>query len=264
MSGNVLGILGVGAIGGSIGLRARRNGSRVVGADCDPAALEAARALGAIDATAAAEELADIADAYVLAAHLDPTLRELKRLAGVPPAKPALILDVASVKLPVVRGAKSLRNFVATHPMAGTECSGVRAARADLFEGRPWAYVPSGHDELDGRARGFIGSMGARALAISAQEHDRVVALTSHVPQLVASCYGSLLLDEGDTERLCGPVARELLRVSGMSFAMWRDVLRANAANVDPQLRRLAARLESAADALERNVDDLAPLFGGP
>ncbi len=264
MSKNTLGILGVGAIGGSIGLRARRNGAYVVGADSDPAALENARNFGAIDATATTEELIRTADEYVIAAHLEPTLLELERLAGACKPMPALIMDVASVKAPVVSAAKGLQNFVATHPMAGTELSGVAAASAELFAGCAWAYVPSGDEKLDARARAFIGSMGGVAIAMSAEEHDRAVAISSHVPQIVACCYASLLrADKGAAKRVCGPVARELLRISAMSFAMWRDTLSANAANIGPELRRLAAQLEVAADAMARDdVDSLAALFG--
>ena len=146
---------------------------------------------------------AGIAGVLVIAAHLEPTLREIERLASASAPTPALIVDVASVKLPVV-ARRGLRNFVATHPMAGTERSGV-AARADLFDGRTWAYVPSGDENLDRRARRFIESMGAVPFAISAEDHDRAVALTSHVPQIVASCYASCF---APTKAPSGSVAR--------------------------------------------------------
>lgn len=262
MKRRTVGIFGVGAIGGSVALRARSDGATVIGYDCDAAALEEARTLGAIDAVAKAEDLARDVDVLVIAAHLEPTLKEIERLVIAPGTRAGLIVDVASVKVPVVRGASGLRNFVATHPMAGTEQSGVGAARADLFEDRPWVFVPSGDEELEERARGFIESMGAVALAISAEEHDRAVAVTSHLPQIVASCYATLLRADDDAQRLCGPVARELLRISGMRLGMWRDILRANAANIEPHLRRLAAELETAAAALARDdVESLAALF---
>jgi prephenate dehydrogenase len=239
-----VGIFGVGAIGGSIGLRARQNGVRVIGADCDSAALDAAREVGAIDDTASADELAQAVDVLVLAAHLQPTLDEIERLKRAPGSMPGLIVDVASVKAPVVAAACGLQNFVATHPMAGTERSGASAAQADLFEGRTWAHVPSGDAAVDARAYEFIESMGAVPFAISAEDHDRAVAITSHVPQIFAWCYAKLLHAQGDdAERLCGPVARELLRISGMSDVMWHDILKANAANIEPQLRELCEEM---------------------
>lgn len=251
MIGRVLGVFGVGLIGGSVGLHARANGVYVIGSDADPAALDAASEAGAIDAAVTPETLTKEADTLVLATHLDPTLRELERLAGRPHT-PALVLDVASVKAPVVAAAARVANFVATHPMAGSERSGAGAARADLFDGCSWAYVPSGDADLDARAREFIRWCGGFPVAVSAEAHDRIVALTSHLPQIVASCYAALLGEgESDAQQLRGPVARELLRISDMNAPMWRDILRANAHNVEPQLRSLATALTSAADALE-------------
>ena len=163
------------------------------------------------------------------------------------------MLDVASVKVPVVAAAAGVANFVATHPMAGSERSGPGAARADLFDGCSWAYVPSGDADLDARAREFIRWCGGFPVATSAEAHDRIVALTSHLPQIVASCYAALLgKSESEAQQLCGPVARELLRISDVNAPMWRDILRANAHNVEPQLRRLASALTSAADDLAR------------
>ncbi len=260
MIGPVLGIFGVGLMGGSIGLLARATGVYVIGYDVDPAALDAASEAGAIDAAVTPDTLANQADTLVLATHLDPTLRELERLAARP-ATPPLVLDVASVKAPVVAAAAGVANFVATHPMAGSERSGPGAARADLFDGCPWAYVPSGDDDLDARARDFIRWCGGFPVAVSAEAHDRVVALTSHLPQIVASCYAALLGEgKSDAQQLRGPVARELLRISGMNAPMWRDILRANAHNVEPRLRELAGALISAADNLSTGSSARAAL----
>lgn len=263
MSRSSVGIFGVGAIGGSIGLRVRGEGRYVIGADSNDAALEEALALGAIDARASVEEIPGAVDCYVIAAHVGPTLREIERLRSAP-VLATLIIDVASVKVPVAKAADGLPAFVATHPMAGTERSGVRAARADLFNDRPWAYVPSGDAALDQRATGFIDSVGGVPFAISAEEHDRAVALSSHLPQLLASCYAQLIASgEPVARELCGPVARELLRISGMSFNMWHDILEANAGNVERPLRDLIGKLELAANALAGDdIENLRSLFG--
>jgi prephenate dehydrogenase len=246
----VLGIFGVGLIGGSIGLGARRNGLHVIGYDSDPSALEQARVAGAIDAVATLEELPCLVDVLVIAAHLGATLAEIERLRERNDANCALILDVASVKTPVVVAARGLKNFVASHPMAGSERSGASNARGDLFDGRPWAFVPTGDAQLDARACGFIVSLGGLPLAVGAEEHDRIVAVTSHVPQVVAYRYARLLHEERGAEQLCGPAARELLRIASMDPAMWREIFSANAGNVEHDLRRLAAELEAAADEL--------------
>jgi prephenate dehydrogenase len=242
-------------IGGSIALRARRNGLHVIGYDSDPSALEEARVAGAIDAAETFDELSRRVDVLVIAAHLGATLSEIERLRERNDAVCALILDVASVKAPVVAAAPGLKNFVATHPMAGSERSGASNARGDLFEGRPWAYAPTGDADLDARVCDFIDSLGALPLAIGAEEHDRIVAITSHVPQVVAYRYTRLLQEEGAAEQLCGPVARELLRIASMDPAMWREILSANATNVESDLRRLAVELEAAADELAAPIE---------
>jgi prephenate dehydrogenase len=245
---NVLGIIGTGLIGASIGLRARAAGACVVGYDvCREAAIDAV-ACGAIDRAVSWEQLVEASDTIVIAAYLGGTLETLARLRNAPPKKAMLILDVASAKEPVVAAARDLPMFVATHPMAGSERSGPGAARAGLFEGATWAYVPSADAALDERVQRFIGTMGAVAFAIDAGNHDRIVAVTSHLPQLVAWCYADTV-DRNDPEvmALCGPVARELLRLGGTDDAMWRDVLRANAANIDRHLRDFVHALEGTA-----------------
>ncbi|HEY2473991.1 MAG TPA: prephenate dehydrogenase/arogenate dehydrogenase family protein [Candidatus Cybelea sp.] len=250
----IVGIFGVGAIGGSIGLRARRNGHYVLGFDSDAAAPQTATQLGAIDEAVPRDDLAARAEVLVLAAHLGATLEEIGRLKAQRGTGAALLTDVSSIKAPVVRAAAGLKNFVGSHPMAGTEHSGVRAARADLFDGCVWAYIPTGDEPLDERARDFIRSLGGSPLAITAEEHDRVVAITSHLPQVLAYCYARLLRDSPGVERLCGPVARELLRISTMGGAMWDDILAANAGNIERELRDLAADLEQVANTANISV----------
>jgi prephenate dehydrogenase len=247
----MLGIIGVGAIGGSIGMRARRNRLVVTGYDLDPAALDDARRAGAIDMVSTHDDLLRRCDTIVIAAHLQATLGEIAALYKLHDVAASLIIDVASVKVPVVAAATRLRNFVATHPMAGSERSGMRGARADLFQGRPWAYVPTGDAALDARASQFIMLLGGLPLAMSAGAHDRIVAITSHVPQIVAYRFARLLGEsDRDAERLCGPVGRELLRIAKMNPEMWREIFAANSANIERELRRLSAELTGAADEL--------------
>jgi prephenate dehydrogenase len=262
MGDRIVGIIGTGSIGGSIGKRLREGDTfDVFGYDTNPAAIAAALATGAIDAGVTREELYARADVVVIASHLDATVTEIQRVRLEGPVRADLILDVASVKLPVTQAAAGIPNFVATHPMAGSERSGASAARPDAFEGRAWAYVPSRDEQLDERARLFIESLGGVPVAVEAAEHDRIVALTSHVPQLVGSCYAHRLRERGETaDALCGPVARELLRVSQMNFSMWRAILRSNAPNIEPELRLLAEALLDAADALRDG--DVGALYG--
>src|SRR5579875_258514 len=131
-------------------------------------------------------------DTLVVAAPLDATLTILERCSGAPP-KAALIVDVASVKAPLLPFVARLAGFVPTHPLAGAEQSGPAASRDDLFIGRPWAYVPSGDPLLEGRVLQFIRAMGAEPFAVEAERHDRIVALTPHVPQMLSTVLGATL-----------------------------------------------------------------------
>src|SRR5262249_39573526 len=162
------------------------------------------------------------------------------------PIRATLVMDVASVKQPIVEAAGTLANFVATHPMAGREKIGVRAARADLFERKTWAYVASGDEQLDGRARALIASMGSVPLAVDAEEHDRTVALSSHAIQVLAWAYAERAreLNPETLYALSGTAARELLRLGESPAGMWREILSANAEHVDAHLTAVADALK--------------------
>ena len=254
MPPEAIGVIGTGLIGASIGLRARVQGDRVVGWDADPKQAALALERGALDAVAP-DEAAALREAAVIvfAAPLEATVASLKRLAAEPP-KAALIVDVASLKLPVVRAAAKLAAFVATHPIAGSERSGPGAARADLFEGRAWTYDPNASDEALERARTFIARMGARPVPVPSAAHDRLAALTSHLPQVLAVALAGQLAarlgDEGVLE-LCGSGMRSMTRLGASSWAMWEGVLSANAPAVAQEVRELSAILSGIADELD-------------
>jgi prephenate dehydrogenase len=244
MSRGIVGIIGTGLIGGSIGLRARQNGFRVVGYDANDGASDAALHAGAIHENVSRGALLASADAVVIAVPVDAAVGEIAALRESPEIRAALVIDVSSVKAPIATAAHGLANFVGTHPMAGSERSGAPAARADLFEGRPWLYVPPGNAALEARAREFIESMGAVPSAVDASEHDRVVALTSHLPQLLAFAFARRVRALGETaEPMCGPVARELLRLGDSNPCMWNPIFSANRANIEEELRALTAEL---------------------
>jgi prephenate dehydrogenase len=241
-----LGILGTGLIGASIGLRSRTRGVHVIGWDTRPDVALRARERDALDEVGEPAEIYSC-DTVVLAMPVKAVIDELRgpRIAA---SRATLILDVASVKTAIMAAGANLRQFVGTHPMAGSERSGPDSADAALFEDCNWAYVPTGASEIDARARAFITEMGARAIAIDAAEHDRTVARTSHVLQLLAWLV-SARLGEGDAQ-LTGPVARELQRIARSDRALWRDIFEANAVNVAAEARALAVALEEAAREL--------------
>jgi prephenate dehydrogenase len=213
-----------------------------------------ALACGAIDEACADERaVANACETLVIATPLEETLRLLRAFALTPP-RASLVLDVASVKARVAQAGRGAPGFVATHPIAGSERSGPRAARADLFADRAWAYVPGDAPQAEARARAFIESMGARAVAVGAAEHDRIVAATSHLPQLLSTALASHLRDalEDPTVRaLSGPGLRSATRLGGSPWSMWRGILADNGTNAAEELRALAAILTSLAEEVE-------------
>ena len=246
-------------IGGSIALRARELGWRVVGWDRDPEATEVGLRRGALSAVAPSlRSLSEGSGVLVLAGPVDATLEHIAEL--VRDASPVpLILDVGSVKAPIARAARTLASFVPTHPIAGSEESGAGAARADLFRDRIWTYDPAAVPAARDLALGFIAAMGSRACPLDSDAHDRTIALTSHLPQLLSVALGARLatrLHEPATTALCGSGIRSMLRLAASSFSMWRPILAAGGRPLSQEVRALAAILTDFAQSLERGETD--------
>jgi len=254
LSRSRVGIAGVGLIGASLGLRAAQGGASTIGWDAQRAHLATALASGAIGRPAPSfAALAADCDVLVLATPLDATLALLAELEAKPP-RAALVLDVASVKVPVARAGRNVRGFVATHPIAGSERSGPSAARAGLFEGCTWTYDAAAPPELAEALEAFVRSLGARPVAIANADHDEAIALTSHLPQVTSVALG-MLLDERVADPRVAPLAgsgmRSMLRLAKSAWPVWHPVLDANAVPLAQEVRRLAAILTGIADALE-------------
>jgi len=240
-----LGIAGVGLIGGSIAMRARKAGIEVVGYDSRaPAANVIDRKVDSLEALASATRV------LAIALPLDATLAAIDTLQAIDAPRLELILDVASVKAPVVERTSDWRRFVATHPIAGAELSGSAAAREDLFEGRVWTYVPR-DSERDAAIAAFIEMMGARPFPIEAGAHDRALAMTSHLPQVVVSALAALLSEREIAPELAGSGLASTLRLAGSPWEIWEPILEANGAVLGAALRELANRLEGLADDVE-------------
>ena len=257
----VVGIAGVGLIGASIGLRAASLGWHVLGWDVDREHARIAKERGAIAEIAPSfADLAARVETLVLAAPLDATVALIEALVASGRGTVALVIDVASVKAPIARVGIALATFVATHPIAGSERSGPSAADAGLFFGRTWTFDPAGRPEAVAAARTFIAAMGATPYALASDEHDRIVALTSHLPQLVSVALGARLapeLDRPDVVALCGTGMRSMLRLSASSWPIWRAIVAANGGPIAQELRRLASVLSGVAEAIEAARPDL-------
>ncbi|HLW84129.1 MAG TPA: prephenate dehydrogenase [Candidatus Sulfotelmatobacter sp.] len=254
-------IIGTGLIGGSLALalKKRKFAGRIVGCDRD-ATLDKARNRGAID-----EGFANPADAVrgsqlvVLATPVLAIVDLIERLGPALPAK-ALLTDVGSTKAAVatqalkVFGKNAGRRFLAGHPMAGKELSGVDYADADLFQNAVWFLTPLPGQDLKNLSEGlaaefagWIDLIGARIAMVPPDEHDRLCAWISHLPQMISTALAAALVEEfGEEAPLLaagGRALREMTRISASPYSMWRDIAISNKENIEDSLFKLEQRL---------------------
>jgi prephenate dehydrogenase len=260
LSGRIA-VLGVGLIGGSIGLAARRRlRVEVVGYDPDPQTVAVARRKGAIGRGAASvEEACAGADVVFCAAPVG-TLEELARAALAASGPETAVTDVGSTKRGIVAAVGDDERFIGGHPLAGAETAGVENARVDLFDGARWYLTPT--ERADGvlydRMQRTVAGLGARPQAIDPESHDRVMATVSHLPHVMANVLAAeaaATLTAG-TERLpeVGPSFRDTTRVAGANPTIWADIYVANADAVADSVESVSRRLAEAA-ALLRGGD---------
>ena len=251
-------VLGVGLIGGSIGLAAKEHveGAEVVGYGRDPDRLRLAVERGAIDRAATSIEDAVEGAQLVFACAPVGVLPELVRAALDASGDDTLVTDVGSTKQDLVSRMADPR-FVGGHPIAGAETAGVEHARADLFQDAVWYLTP--HEQSGGllyeRLHRFLVDLGARPVAVDAETHDRIVAVFSHLPHVLANVLASQaaarLSEEGDALRHVGPSFRDMTRVAGANTAMWSDIYRSNRAAIVEEIRGFRSEL----DEVERRLE---------
>ena len=229
-------IVGVGLIGGSLGmaLKTRRLAERVIGIGRSQERLNTAVALGAIDigVTGLSEGLAE-ADVIVLCStvgHIIKTLAETLALA-----KPgAVVTDVGSTKGAIVMAARGNSRFVGGHPMAGSEQTGVEAATPYLFEEATWAVTPSEMTDPEAlhTVEMLAREVGATTLTLAPWAHDAMLAVTSHLPHVLASALMRQAMGTrgiySETDRLTAGSFADATRVAASSPELWRDVCLSN------------------------------------
>lgn len=241
-------IVGVGLIGGSFALALRATGfaGKIVGVS-SAEAVRAALEHGVIDEAMPLAEAAALADLIHLSRPIEGILSVLDELdAYVMPG--ALITDAGSTKAAIcARAAVKIHRgrFVGGHPMAGKEARGAAEAEATLFRGRPY-ILTSPCPELEQ----IVASFGARVVVMSAEEHDVLVALTSHLPQLISSALAASIGTQPDAARVAGPAAMDLTRLALSPYEIWRDIFSTNAPNIDAALGVFIAKLEVMRDEL--------------
>ncbi len=234
-------VVGVGLIGGSFALALRAAGftGPIVGVS-SPATVGKALTAGVIDAALPLAEAAGSCDLIYLSQPIRQILETIDLLDAV--VRPGTVVtDAGSTKAAIVARAAGFARarFVGGHPMAGKELRGVEAADADLFRGRPYVLT-----SREPGLEAWIERIGARLVFLSPDEHDRLVAMVSHLPQLVSTALAASIGEDEGAARVAGPAAMDLTRLALSPYDIWRDIFDTNAGAIDAALAGFIARLE--------------------
>lgn len=256
-----LAILGPGLLGGSIALAARARGLHRV-------ALWARRAEAVAEIEAG--NFADRASTDLRTVVADADLVILCTPIGAMPALArdildaipagALITDVGSVKAPVCAELGAIFHqrgrFVGSHPMAGSERTGLAAARADLFAGAVSIVTPDAQSDATAVAaiREFWSALGCRVLELAPAEHDEIVALVSHFPHLLAATLvHTVAAENARAFDFCGPGFRDSTRIAASPPAMWAEILGSNRVAVRRAAEAMIEKLREIVTLLDRD-----------
>lgn len=255
-------VVGTGLIGGSIGMRLRRQGWHVTGRDLDLRRARRAQELGALDVVGDDPE----ASVTFVATPVRSVADEARRALAAGGA--GVVTDVGSVKARVVDDVADPR-FVGGHPMAGSEQDGVEGATPDLFEGATWVLTPTADtdDAAYAQVRQVVGALGAEAVALPPDRHDALVAVVSHVPHLTAATLMQLADARSEEHRVLLRLAaggfRDMTRIAAGHPGIWPDICGENRAAIVDVLDELVASLHEmrqivAKDDREGLLDALA------
>lgn len=248
-------IVGLGLIGGSLGMALRVRGIEVTGVDHAPV-------IGSREAQAATSQCVDVSDAP----GVHRALRGAELVVLATPVSvieafvvealehAAVVTDCGSTKRGVARaaaGSPRAGHFVPGHPMTGRPAGGIENARPDLFAGQAWVVCGEGRDpKAVAMVEELVHSVEARPVALAVDQHDRAVAVTSHLPQLIASALLVLAHDRAAAE-VAGPAFERVCRGAGGPEQIWLDIFASNATEVADATRALCDVLARVADGLD-------------
>ena len=257
-----LAIIGPGLLGGSIALAARRAGGfrvAVWARRSDAVAELQKRALAEVASSDLARVVQD-ADLVVLAVPIGAMAALARQIAPLVP-RGAVITDVGSVKAPVVEELSAIfaegGRFVGSHPMAGSEQTGLAAAREGLFDEAACIVTPDHRSDAAAvtAVDGFWRTLGGRVLELSPAAHDEIVALVSHFPHLLAATLINLVAAKnGAAFDFAGPGFRDTTRVAGGPPEMWTEILHTNRTAVRASVEAMIEKLREIATLLDHDA----------
>ena len=263
-------VCGGGLVGSSLVLALRAAGRDVRVHDADPEVRQVLRSVLAADVADSWAEAATDA-AVVVAAVPPPAIPRVLADAAAVAGPSALLTDVAGVKQAVVERVSAalapydgaLSRYVGGHPMAGSERSGPNAADATLFSGATWILTPTAHtaDDALARAGDLVRALGARVLVLAPEDHDTIVGLVSHLPQLVASVLADVAAEAVGSARdavmaVAGPGFRDTTRIAASDVELWLDIIGGNRPAVVSALAAFEARLATVRSAVVEHDDE--------
>ena len=266
-------VIGTGLIGGSFALAMRRAGcfDHVEGFDLNSSATARALQLGVID-SAAADAAAAItkADAVLISIPTNGIAERVRQIGAHAAGRVITVFDAGSVKGSVLNELRSGGSvppwFVPSHPMAGSEHHGPASADADLFRGRQVIVTPQPETDRAAvdRVNAWWRAAGATVVEASTQIHDEMVALTSHLPHLVAYAYMNWVdqLHGGRPRDFAGPGLKDFTRIAASEPHMWRQISLENRAAILEQFDGFAQSLEKVMEHVRQGrFDELEALF---
>ncbi len=253
-----VGIVGLGLMGGSLALALKGHCRALAGSDMDPQTIQAACRQGVVDvADPEPARALTGADVVILATPVPAILDQLDALPAIVPG-PCIVMDVGSAKRSIVAKMNELPGRfdpVGAHPLCGKETLSLANAEAALYRGAPFFLTPLARTTRRAMAAAtqIVEAIGARAVVVDASEHDRALAMTSHLPFLLASAL-SLAVPAGYS-KFAGPGFRSSSRLAGTSGAMMLGVLQSNRDHVLDALHDLQDELARVEKLLSEEDD---------
>jgi len=245
-------IIGAGLLGTSIGLALRNLDVDVSLEDSSPAVQSLAIDFGA------GRKLDPEDSVSVVVVCVPPDVTATTVISALNSFPEAIVTDVASVKAAILAevsaSTANSSRYVGSHPMAGREKGGALSGRPDLFVGRPWVISVQGDTQVEAvnEVEKLALDLGATTIRLSAEEHDRAVALISHTPQVVSSLLASRLADADDFDlALAGQGVRDTTRIAASDPKLWLQILSMNSHQLLPVLKDFQGELADVVSALE-------------
>ncbi len=243
-------VVGAGLIGTSLALALKASGHQILCFDKDPNAQSLAREL------VGTRELDGSPELIIVATPIPSILPTL--LAEFESNPEAMFMDIGGLKSNLLHNIEEFpdisHRFISLHPMAGREISGAKSARADLFDGRAVLITPTSEsaDEVLTLAKQLVKEIGAQGYLLAPNEHDRVIALVSHLPQAVASVLGATLANRDPSElAFAGGGLRDTSRLASSDSKLWRELLMENSAQFISVARDYLANFNALIERVE-------------